>query len=403
MSNTTTTTTGDVVTGTLKVQQPTSPAYRQYDSTSQCDGRPVCPIPTGTDLFIKCNPSSPLGNYKQVCSPVDPSRCPVLNGVSASSAQWDSSLGPPNISCTYPLSVIDSFQNITDWTNSFSTASCAGQNFDNCNSGANQNCKPCDSTQSYNFSIMPKWCTEEVTTCPTNPDNPTENLPTCPRFISTDAGGVTCQQWAEQMARQYPTPGQNPADIAKRSFCALNPDSPECGCVGRSYNPIYPILKAGNSFNDGCWWIPCTGTSPSILVTTDISTETCPTTVCQAIINNFDNSGLSLNDVQQYVTCPLQGSGGGGSGGNNPTDEGNVILNAIKKYWWVVGIILFAIVLALVLFVIANNHGKKEKALVGQQQTEQEAQKQKLIDQLLAKYQSTSAKPPVVNNDILQK
>jgi len=103
-----------------------------------------------------------------LCSKLDHTLCPDLKG--ELSIRWDNELGPPNVLCSYPLSVFEKMEDIEVYVDKW---------------GKDDN---------YNHHIMPYFCSKSVTSCPENVDK--NRFKSCSRFVSNGIDGELCREWA---------------------------------------------------------------------------------------------------------------------------------------------------------------------------------------------------------------
>jgi len=250
------------------------------------------------------------------CSKPSPGACPVVNGTNGS-VSWVSAADQLNdltqgraINCTYPISAFQTADGINAWLNVFGR------------------------TQEFNTVLMPAFCSQpsQEKRCPIDPltDEPMNE---CSRLISTDAEGSLCRQW------QSTNPGL--ADAAAQNYCSTFTQSPDCLCYNRAtVDPIYRAVEGeiSNPTLDACWYRPCQN-SPPYLIPPDqrIQPGSCPSTICQQVINFIDspNSNININVANEVISCS---SGGGNS-------------NQISA-WIIAGAVAFIIIVIIIALLI---------------------------------------------------
>lgn len=238
------------------------------------------------------------------CSRKNPDVCPVLNGNRSNNNFFNS---PPTVDCYYPINIFSSAQAVVDYRNNFGT------------------------TNDYNNAIMPYFCSQNSTSCPTG-------LNTCSNFLSTENNGLNaqiCNTWAASFPEL--------ADGVKRSYCLSRPNRDDCKCLNRSSDPVYRSVKSLGlgSLNDRCWYVNCAVTTQ--LVTSDISNQICNTEqICQNIVDILNNNGVDINSqIQQTINCRL----GTGNSGGEQTQNSN---NSIYLYIIIAGIILLILIFVII-------------------------------------------------------
>lgn len=279
------------------------------------DGVQVNSQTVGGDWFLGQVPSSCAVASR--CSRKDPDVCPVLNGNRSNNNFFNQ---PPTVDCYYSIMIFDSVQAVVDYKDNFGT------------------------TDDYNKVIMPYFCSQNSTMCPTG-------LRTCSGFLSTANDGLNaqlCNTWAASSPEL--------ADGVKRAYCFSRPGQDDCKCLNRSSDPVYRSVKSLGlgSLNDRCWYVNCAVTTQ--LVTSDIASEICNTDqICQNIVDILNNNGVDINSqIQQTINCKLGtggGNGGGGTPGGGGTQNSN---NSIYLYIIIAGIIL-AILIFVIIFVFRSS------------------------------------------------
>jgi len=304
------------VLGKATQQQP----YQEYTTSGQGDNtnRRLCDTNNGfvgyDDNGVQVNSQTVGGDWflGQVtsacavasrCSRKNPDVCPVLNGNRSNNNFFNQ---PPTVDCYYSINIFDQVQAVIDYRDNFGT------------------------TDDYNRYIMPYFCSQKSTMCPTG-------LNTCSSFLSTANNGLkaqVCNTWAASFPEL--------ADGVKRAYCLSSPGQDDCKCLNRSSDPVYRSVKSLGlgSINDRCWYVNCAVTNQ--LITSDIANEVCNTEqICQNIVEILNNDGVDINSqIQQTINCDLS-TGGSNPGGGSSTQNSN---NSIYLYIVIAGIILFILV-----------------------------------------------------------
>jgi hypothetical protein len=250
-----------------------------------------------TDNWVSVDSCNDIG--QQTCCPVDSSICPVLAGVNPSNVSFTNPGACYNndstcqVSCVYPLDAFNNVDAVNDYIGNFT--------LDN---------------SDYNQVLMPAFCSQQVGTCPLDPITG-DSQTGCSRFTSTEDDGTICRAWAGLAAnKQW-------ADASMIQYCRNNPNGSECGCINRNSNPVYNSLKVGNPYNDGCWWIPCANIQnflvPSDLQISAEASAACPQYICEQVVNIYNNSDLSGENISQYINCDFSGATGCPTGPTGPT------------------------------------------------------------------------------------
>lgn len=204
----------------------------------------------------------------------------------------------------------------------------------------------------FNTVLLPKFCVNTVTTCPTYLLS-TGNIykpETCARAVSTVSDdSAICGPWSTNLKYNGNIQG------AFNSYCnGLDyKTNPECDCVSRASDPLYTLI--GQPINDFCWWIPCKNTAtylvPPIYTNDAGKPNACPSSICEQVVNVFNNSNSNVNfpNAKNYIQCGGLNPGGGGGGGG-----GAAVNSWISKNWiyLVIGIAVFLFLLGVIIIVI---------------------------------------------------
>lgn len=153
----------------------------------------------------------------------------------------------------------------------------------------------------------------------------------CSNLRDTTEIGDFCRQWFNNTT----TANQN---TIGQNYCSQN-DTEECQCINRSKNPIYKAAAQAASFKDCCWWLPCKNPSNYFVPTDQTPCDTCPTTVCQAVVEVYNSKHVNFPNAGQYINCPGIENGGGPI---TPTDSST---------FWIAAIIIAILVIVIVLIV----------------------------------------------------
>lgn len=309
------------VVGKATQRQP----YQEYTTSGQGDdtNRRICDTNNGfvgyDDNGVQVNSETVGGDWflNQVnsacavasrCSRKDPNVCPVINGNRSNNNFFNQ---PPTVDCYYSINIFDQVQAVVDYRDNF---------------GA---------TDDYNQFIMPYFCSQNSTMCPTG-------LSTCSSFLSTANNGLKaqlCNTWASSFPEL--------ADGVKRAYCLSRPSQDDCRCLNRSSDPVYRSVKSLGlgSINDRCWYVNCAVTTQ--LITSEISSEICNTEqICQNIVKILNNDGVDINSqIRQTINCKLGTGDGGGSPGGGGTQNTN---NSIYLYIIIAGIILLVLIFLII-------------------------------------------------------
>lgn len=247
-----------------------------------------------------------------MCSPPNAEECYI--GTSSKGENpllhvtWDKHA--PNIQCIYDLNKIDTHEQVINYTNQFG---------------------PNDSIQNH-------FCFQKSTNCP-------NGLSECGRIKSLDTGSNDCRLWFENLS----TASQ---DAYMQSYCIQN-QTKDCDCVLRSNIPSYTLMKGMHSFNDGCWFLPCADTT-KYFIPSNLKNPTCPTNICQIIIDVANAGNVNIDDIKNYIVCNLNPTPPPPS----PENWWDKIVKEIKKHKWVVVGVTVVIAIFIIWFVVKKLNKK---------------------------------------------
>ena len=276
--------------------------------------------------------------YQQRCSRPDPNICPVIGGTRGT-VRWNSNDDSGNFQqqgrqarCEYNVTDFKEAADLTAWINAF------GEN------------------DVYNNIIMPYYCpqTAATGTCPIFPPLLTGTGTACPagltgcsRLSATNQDGQLCRAWAASNV----TLGQ----VAGANFCSANTCANDCKCYNReNVDPLYILITespgAPPPTTDACWYQPCQQSPPFLIPANQIiGTGTCPTTVCQQVVNIIGNQGSNINiDIaRQDISCTFAPAGP--TGGGNPS----YIKTIWEQYrvWIIAGTAIFVVIIVLIVII----------------------------------------------------
>lgn len=215
--------------------------------------------------------------------------------------EWDGA--PPNIKCIYDLDKIDTVEQATKFTSLF------GPNDD----------------------IQNKICFQPVKNC-------ANGLSECSRIKSLEPGSDECRLWYEKLSPQT-------QDAYIQSYC-IRHNTKDCDCVLRSNNPSYNKLKGLHSYNDGCWFLSCSDNS-KYFVPSDLRKPTCPTNICQIIIDVANAEHVDIDDIKNDIVCNF------GPQPQPPDSFWDLLIKTLKKYkYQIITITVIVITIVTVSFVI---------------------------------------------------
>jgi hypothetical protein len=265
-----------VVTSNNKwVQDPNSPD--ELKSEIQCphnsDCVNVCPLQfpgyaTGVE-----DTSGSLYNYVD-CLRLSNATCQI-GDLNATSTSWDSynTNQPAGIKpqgndlvtqeCVYNLSDFNTYSRIVAFRNKF----------------------PKDDAN-YN-RMMVQFCASPSSDCSTLESK-------CSNLKDTGAAGVLCRTW-------WASASDGDKAAVGTNYCAAN-NTKECACINRSENMVYQALVKSSQANDCCWWLPCKNPDEFFVPSTPCTT--CPTNVCEAVVEAFDSNNFNAKTIGQDIDCP---------------------------------------------------------------------------------------------------
>ena len=238
---------------------------------SMCSPQPICVSPDAGECYIGKSSKN-----------VDP----------FVSVQWDNTA--PNIKCSFNISHIDTTEQLQNFEDMFG----------------------------INEDLRVQYCIQQVNTCP---EGMTHNK--CSRLKSTDDTGSFCRLWFEE---QHPS--VKTATI--QDYCLVN-ETDDCKCVNRYKNSEYKKIKKSSPYNDGCWFDACSNKDSIYLVPPDLVNPTCPTQICQQILDIANANNVNVDNIKNEISCfnsaPPQ----------PPAVDKSTFLKKYKK--WILGIILLII------------------------------------------------------------
>jgi len=161
--------------------------------------------------------------------------------------------------------------------------------------------------------IMPLFCSQAMTGaqfCPR--DNQIrvegEKVAGCSMLNSKDEGGELCRNWLNYVKRSNDPSlaDQLMENFVSRYYPEEEDFGGEASCINRSRNPIYQVVGRYQTYKDSCWFAPCRGGDPKVLVPSDLRLNAgdCPTHICQAIIDIANSQGAyKFDDVNTVINC----------------------------------------------------------------------------------------------------
>lgn len=234
--------------------------------------------------------------------------CPNLDGalLSADSERRGSDWW---VLCHYDETKIQSYDAMAGWLNTFGR------------------------TASWSDTLMPKWCTVRVNTCPIDPISE-ERFPVCSRFVSVAADGEICRNWTTGVT------DNKAAWSAMRNYCLTYQDAPDCQCINASRDPNFSELRTQFTLNPYCWWIPCSQ-STQLVPRDDYPVTACDKVTICSIVNRFANinqSRIDFRSLRQKVVCAPEG----------PSDDGGFW----SQYglWIIIGLGVLVLLIILLLW-----------------------------------------------------
>nr|QBK90553.1 MAG: entry-fusion-complex G9/A16 [Pithovirus LCPAC104] len=273
-----------------------------------------------------CGPGCIAGILPK-CSNLNPTICPnIAGGANSTFLNDDGNINPMlessvspntigNVRCNYKLTEFKLVTDVQGWINKFGSGD------------------PTDINDPLNKKILPFFCSQSSRNCVIDPTTG-KPMPKCTNLRNTGEAGRICRNWANISANR------DIVEATKQNACLIN-NTPDCACMNRSGNRIYQIVKKGNPFNDGCWFIPCSNPE-TYIVPQELINPACPNNICQVINNIVDNSGTNINtgEIEQTISCPI---GGGGA----------IIPNNSWR-WLVIGGIILILIIFIIVVAFAN-------------------------------------------------
>lgn len=249
------------------------------------------------------------------CSELDPNTCPSI-GTNIQSAWARDPSGnslSPFVSCTYDPSTFD-LDDVLEYQNQFGE----------------------DPT--YNEVVMPEFCLSGTST--SCPENPHTGLPWkhCPNILDTGQTGEVCRDWRSKNIKT--------ADDSQYRYCQSNSSDPTCACYQRSSDPVYSLISGDISFNDGCWYRPCSDPESYLVASNLINDDPpCPdeNVICPEVnrVIGESVSNIPVSQFEKSITCPVT---------TTPQPEPN---GTITTYRFIIIIILLVIIIFIFfLFII---------------------------------------------------
>lgn len=210
---------------------------------------------------------------KSLCAKPDPKQCQIgLNENQINPfdrVTWNEKA--PNITCFYSMNQMNSFSVIKEYYAKFGN------------------------TADYN-SMMVNFCSEPGKECAIDPKTGAP-LTQCNRLNSVDEEGQYCRQWFNNQSLGV-------QDTIVTNYCLKYPTSPDCKCINRQTDKSYNTVKKFSPFNDGCWYSPCV--TDTYLVTSNLREPTCPTNICQTVLDNLENNNVTIKDIQNEINCSFK-------------------------------------------------------------------------------------------------
>lgn len=219
--------------------------------------------------------------------------------------EWDGE--PRNIKCVYDQDKIDTVEQAANFTSKFG----------------------------INNDIQEKICFQQVTNC-------ANGLKECSRIKSVEKGSDTCRLWYENVPPAI-------QDVYMMNYCVRHTSS-DCDCVLRSNNKSYDLLKGLHSYNDGCWFLSCSD-NLKYLVPSDLRKPTCPTNICQIIIDVANAGNVNIDDIKNDIVCNF-----GPQPTPTPSDSfWDQLIKTLKKYkYQIITITVIVVTIATVAIVTSK-------------------------------------------------
>jgi len=263
---------GSIVTLTTTQTNP----FNAYDAgTCNCF---ICPAensgstcPNGDWQYATRSCCGGMCSTVAQCSKIDPNVCPKIgSGPLSSSLTIPGSVTPDgaSVNCNYGVNQFQTTGDILMW--------------DRIQGKDNQ----------YNSLIMPRFCSQQVTTCPL--DRNQIQMPNCSRLLSTGIDGVICRDWQ----KNNPTR----ADQIMQDYCSNTNNLFGCDCVRRTYNLTYRTAKKYINATDSCWFKPCQAPTQE-LIPSDLENPICPANYCVGLSTITPADKENVDSAQ--LSCPL--------------------------------------------------------------------------------------------------
>jgi hypothetical protein len=134
--------------------------------------------------------------------------------------------------------------------------------------------------------------------CSTNTSSKCLKGNKCSYIKSIDEEGNFCRTF---FSTQTP---ENQESIAQ-NICFFHRDLPECSCLLRTEDVNYKRLAIAAPFKDSCWYVPCKD-SFNNFIPQDLKNPTCPSNVCQFIIDAANNKNVNISEIQSSISCQSQ-------------------------------------------------------------------------------------------------
>lgn len=218
-------------------------------------------------------------------------------------AEWDGEY--PNIKCIYDLDKIDTLEQIIKFTDYYG----------------------------INNDVIAQTCFQPETNC-------ANGLKECSRIKSLANGSDYCRLWYENLPAQT-------QDAYMESYC-IRHNTQDCDCVLRSNKDSYNLLKGMHSYNDGCWFLPCAD-NLKYFVPSDLRKPTCPTNICQVIIDVANAEHVNIDDIKNDIVCNF------GPQPPSPDSFWDMLIKVFKKYeYQIITITVIVITLATVAAVVSS-------------------------------------------------
>lgn len=215
---------------------------------------------------------------------------------------WDGA--PPNIRCIYDLDKIDTVEQTANFTSIFG----------------------------INNDVLEKSCFQPVTNCP-------NGLTECSRIKSLESGSDACRLWYENLP---PATG----DAYMQSYC-IRHNTKDCDCVLRSNSTSYNKLKGLHSYNDGCWFLSCSDSS-KYFVPSDLRKPTCPTNICQIIIDVANAEHVDIDDIKNDIVCNF----GPQPPSPSPDNFWDLLIKTLEKYKYQISTITVIVITILTVYFV---------------------------------------------------